>query len=249
MPANTRLCSVAGCEDPPRSRAMCGRHYARAWRLGALGPVRPTKPRVAVIGEGMLEDALDITLTIGGYRVYRVPRLAVFGGRRPTVVVVDLDQHDSGGVQELARRGIPVVGIGDALPDAAQGRALLDGVRVIVDKADTLRSLTSVVRRIAGGQAVLAAGEYQRLVDAWRLSLTPAASEPARLDGLTRREREVLDHLVAGMKVADIAALHVVSEHTVRSQIKAILAKLGVTSQHAAVSVALRATAGLEVAA
>ena len=60
----------------------------------------------------------------------------------------------------------------------------------------------------------------------------------ARLDLLTTREREVLAHLMLGRTVREIAARSVVSEATVRTQVKSILAKLEVTSQLAAVGLA-----------
>ena len=53
---------------------------------------------------------------------------------------------------------------------------------------------------------------------------------------LTAREREVLDGLVAGKRAAAIAEESVVSLATVRAQIRAILAKLGVSSQLEAVA-------------
>jgi DNA-binding NarL/FixJ family response regulator len=52
------------------------------------------------------------------------------------------------------------------------------------------------------------------------------------------REREVLAHLMKGRTVREIAVSGVVSEATVRTQVKAILAKLDVTSQIAAVGLA-----------
>ena len=62
-----------------------------------------------------------------------------------------------------------------------------------------------------------------------------------RLDGLTRREVDVLAHLVLGRSAAEIARAHVVSELTVRSQLKSILRKLDVSSQLAAVALVRRA--------
>lgn len=55
---------------------------------------------------------------------------------------------------------------------------------------------------------------------------------------LTPREEEVLFALMRGAKARDICAQSFVSMPTVRSQIRAILTKLGVTSQLAAVALA-----------
>jgi len=55
---------------------------------------------------------------------------------------------------------------------------------------------------------------------------------------LTPREEEVLLALMRGAKARDICAQSFVSMPTVRSQIRSILTKLGVTSQLAAVALA-----------
>jgi two-component system, NarL family, nitrate/nitrite response regulator NarL len=57
-------------------------------------------------------------------------------------------------------------------------------------------------------------------------------------DRLTRREEEVLSSLMRGAKAREICAQSFVSMPTVRSQIRSIFSKLGVTSQLAAVALA-----------
>ena len=65
---------------------------------------------------------------------------------------------------------------------------------------------------------------------------------------LTEREQVVLAELIEGHCAEDIAKAAFVSISTVRSQIKAILQKLGVNSQLAAVAMARRAGWSLESA-
>jgi DNA-binding NarL/FixJ family response regulator len=60
----------------------------------------------------------------------------------------------------------------------------------------------------------------------------------ARFDRLTLRESEVLGLVMQGHSVRDVARHSDTSEATVRTQVKSILAKLGVTSQLAAVALA-----------
>jgi DNA-binding NarL/FixJ family response regulator len=62
-----------------------------------------------------------------------------------------------------------------------------------------------------------------------------------RLERLTPREAQVLRELMAGHQVGEIARTWFVSETTVRTQVKAILTKLEVRSQLAAVGLAHRA--------
>ena len=59
-------------------------------------------------------------------------------------------------------------------------------------------------------------------------------------ESLSRRENEVLCLLMEGHSVAKIAESSFVSVGTVRTQVKAILRKLGVNSQAAAVALAYR---------
>ena len=77
------------------------------------------------------------------------------------------------------------------------------------------------------------------------LALTPVDERRQErlelFDALTEREQVVLAELIEGHCAEDIAKAAFVSISTVRSQIKAILQKLGVSSQLAAVAMARRA--------
>jgi DNA-binding NarL/FixJ family response regulator len=61
------------------------------------------------------------------------------------------------------------------------------------------------------------------------------------LDGLTARERDVLDRLAAGASVPDIAAATSISPNTVRTHVQNVLVKLQVGSRVEAVSLVRRA--------
>jgi DNA-binding NarL/FixJ family response regulator len=70
-----------------------------------------------------------------------------------------------------------------------------------------------------------------------------AAYEPSaspQLTTLTRREREVLGHLVEGRSSPEIAALLCISRKTTATHIEHVLAKLGARSQAQAVAFAVR---------
>jgi DNA-binding NarL/FixJ family response regulator len=70
--------------------------------------------------------------------------------------------------------------------------------------------------------------------------MLPAASAPAPAEALTAREREVLGLVALGLPNKAIAARLVISEHTVKFHINAILSKLGVQSRTEAVVRAVR---------
>jgi len=59
---------------------------------------------------------------------------------------------------------------------------------------------------------------------------TDALTEP-----LTARERDVLEHIAAGLSNKQIASALDISEHTVKFHVSAVLGKLGVTSRAAAI--------------
>lgn len=78
-----------------------------------------------------------------------------------------------------------------------------------------------------------------------RLSVQPSSTNnndklepPSPLASLTRREREVLQLLAAGLGQAEIAAKLVISQKTVSGHIQRVLTKLGVHSRAQAVAVA-----------
>ena len=64
------------------------------------------------------------------------------------------------------------------------------------------------------------------------------AGAPARTDGLSEREREVLVHLAAGKTNNEIADALVISHHTVRRHVENIFAKVGVSTRSAATAYA-----------
>jgi DNA-binding NarL/FixJ family response regulator len=80
--------------------------------------------------------------------------------------------------------------------------------------------------------------ERERLLGAWRNEQISTDDARRRLELLTPRERQVLGALIKGRHVHEIARTDVVSEATVRTQVKSILGKLEVTSQLEAVGLA-----------
>ncbi|MFE2164805.1 response regulator [Streptomyces sp. NPDC059447] len=98
--------------------------------------------------------------------------------------------------------------------------------------------LVHAVRVVAAGESLLAPSVARRLIEEYT-AVTGAAARPGlpvdRLDVLTARERETLLHLGRGLSNAEIAAALVVSEHTVKSHVGNVLAKLGLRDRIQAV--------------
>ncbi|MFB6811490.1 response regulator [Streptomyces sp. NPDC056387] len=98
--------------------------------------------------------------------------------------------------------------------------------------------LVHAVRVVAAGESLLAPSVARRLIEEYTaVTARPAAGalSAQRLEVLTARERETLLHLGRGLSNAEIAAALVVSEHTVKSHVGHVLAKLGLRDRIQAV--------------
>ena len=211
--------------------------------------------RVTVLDRNELfAETLDMALTLAGHRVHRISlceqslppnRLVdVLQQSRPRVLLLDpdLEQPDAAQViQSLTEAGVIVVVL-TADPDRARwGEWLWLGAHTVMSKSVTFNAILSALRAIGEGRGLLPRDERNRLVALYHRERHRSLAYRAQLDSLTQREREVLSHLIYGDSVRDIARASVVAEATVRTQVKSILGKLGVTSQLGAVSVAYRA--------
>ena len=105
----------------------------------------------------------------------------------------------------------------------------------VVAKQAPLAEILAAVRRLATGQLAMPRRRREQLIAAWREEQEQTASARQRIARLTPRERAVLDELADGRRIHDIATADVVSQATVRTQVKSILSKLEVRSQLAAV--------------
>ncbi|GGT49973.1 response regulator [Streptomyces purpureus] len=114
----------------------------------------------------------------------------------------------------------------EALHAGASGFLLKD-----VRRAD----LEHAVRVVARGDSLLAPSVARRLVEEYTRPGRRAPRPDPRLEVLTARERETLLLLARGLSNAEIAASLVVSEHTVKTHVGHVLAKLGLRDRIQAV--------------
>jgi len=209
--------------------------------------------RVVIVDDHVtIAEALELALSVEGYDVRRVAvpespgsptgLVTTIVRLRPTVVLLNLDLGPFGDgarlVAPLAEQGVDVVVLTGQTDRARWGEVLARGARVVVSKSQPLNDLLATVRRIHQGLPVLDRLERDRLVDTWLERRSHHGVVRDRLGLLTSREREVLGELMRGHAVREIAARGVVSEATVRTQVKSILGKLEVSSQLAAVGLA-----------
>ncbi|WP_182523390.1 LuxR C-terminal-related transcriptional regulator [Nocardioides dongkuii] len=209
--------------------------------------------RVLIVEDHTLfADSLDLSLSMEGYDVRRVALpddhgslaavLSTVLAAHPRIVLLDLDLGRLGDgsrlIGPLAKAGVNVVVVTSSPDRARWGECLRLGARKVVTKAQPLNEILSTVRRLSQGFPVMDVAEREQLLQLWHEQRGEKQEARERLERLTRREREVLAFLVRGKTVREIAAHGVVSEATVRTQVKAILAKLEVSSQLAAVGLA-----------
>ncbi|MGZ4447106.1 MAG: LuxR C-terminal-related transcriptional regulator [Nocardioides sp.] len=212
--------------------------------------------KVAIVEDHLLfAEALEVALTLEGHDVHRVPILdhAVSTGHllssllrmRPRLVLLDLDLGSTGNgarlVAPLTQAHIAVVVVTASIERARWGECVRYGARTVLPKSTPLNTILATIRLVGEGRPVL----DRAVRESWLLSYHQEKHKIQairdRLETLTSREREVMAHLMAGRPVREIARSSYVSEATVRTQVKSILAKLDVSSQLAAVGAAHKA--------
>ena len=210
---------------------------------------------VIVEDHELFAEALDVTLTLEGHDVHRLslPAHQTPPGQlitavlrlRPKVVLLDLDLGPTGNgvrlIEPLTRAAVAVIVVTGSLEPARWGECVRYGASTVMSKSTPLNTILATIRLITEGRRVLARDERERLLAAFHEEKLWVQDARVRLESLTMREREVLAHLMTGQQVRQIAKNSFVSEATVRTQVKSILAKLEVSSQLAAVGTALKA--------
>jgi DNA-binding NarL/FixJ family response regulator len=93
--------------------------------------------------------------------------------------------------------------------------------------------LIAAIRAAVAGGAVISPATTRRLVDRIVASREPrhGSYDPAVLDVLTSREREVLIMLARGLSNREIAARLVIAELTAKTHVSRVLTKLGLVSR------------------
>ncbi|WP_235928401.1 response regulator transcription factor [Goekera deserti] len=156
---------------------------------------------------------------------------------RPDVVFMDLQMPRLGGIEATRRLvaedpDVRVLVLTMVADDDALFAAVQAGALGYVLKGAGQAEIGRALAAVAAGEAVYDAQVARRL----RAFFTAGAGVVARpFPELTDREREVLDLMAAGLPNATIARRLFVSEKTVRNNVTAVFAKLGVRDRAEAV--------------
>jgi DNA-binding NarL/FixJ family response regulator len=154
--------------------------------------------------------------------------------RRPNVVIMDVRMPGMDGLEATKALSEKLPDVSVLIFTAFSERSLLSrglesGAKGYILKEAPHETLVRAIEKVAGGE-----------------SFIDPALMPAFLTGkdreemLTAREREILQLLADGMSNADVAQRLFISQETVKSHVRHILAKLEADTRTHAVAIALR---------
>jgi NarL family two-component system response regulator YdfI len=161
----------------------------------------------------------------------------------PDVIIVDASRESGANAANLSAGSseigadIPIVVLENSENAAAGPDLLRQGARAILPAGISPAELIAALRAVTSGLIVLhpstvaaiphAAGNTSRSTEEW-------------IESLTKREREVLQMLAAGLGNKEIAAKLNISDHTAKFHVGSILGKLGVSTRAEAVAMGIR---------
>ncbi|MFF0743971.1 response regulator [Streptomyces sp. NPDC004111] len=157
---------------------------------------------------------------------------------RPDLVLMDVQMPKLDGVS--ATRQVVAEELADVLVlttfdlDSYVFGALRAGASGFLLKNTEAKDLLEAVRTVARGEGLISPAVTRRLIAEFAAP-APArpenAPDPAVLEPLTRREREVLGRLGEGLSNAEIAVRLGMAEATVKTHVSRLLGKLGLRSR------------------
>lgn len=194
----------------------------------------------------MVAGALEGALSTRAFECRRVVTAGLTPGMvvrrvlrgRADVVLLSMDLgciDPSPVIASTHDQGCPVVALVADESDSRVGEALWAGADSIAPKSWSLDRLAEVVEGTLHGQSTIDPSVRGRLLAEYEAGV---CSNRTRVARLTVQEKDLLAHLMEGRTVGEVAKTRTVSEATVRTQAKAIMTKLEVSSQLTAVAIA-----------
>jgi DNA-binding NarL/FixJ family response regulator len=199
--------------------------------------------RILVVDDHPLtRDALASLLSAGGFDVVGeasegAEALELAEALQPDLVLLDLSMPGQDGLSVLPRLraaspNCEVVVLTASGTEENLLAAIRGGAAGYLLKSEPPERIVAFLRGVANGEAALSGEVARRLLDQVRTGGRFGGGVPDDIaHALSAREVEVLLLLDEHLSTDDIATRLFISEHTVRSHVKSMLRKLGVSSR------------------
>jgi len=202
------------------------------------------------IVRGALRGVLDREgVTVVAEARDAVAALEAVRAHRPGVALVDVDLPAAGGIALIRRLRaeapeVRVVLLSSDHDHAAAIEGLRAGASGHLAKDAALQAVPPAIRAVARGETAVSRALVGSLVEALRASGSAQPRMRPVRSVLTDREWEVLDLLCDGLSTTGIAERLFLSRETIRSHVKNVIRKLGVSSRAEAVAMAATLRSG-----
>jgi DNA-binding NarL/FixJ family response regulator len=201
--------------------------------------------RVLIVDDHPLtRDALSSLLAAGGFDVVGeaadgAAALELAHSLQPDLVLLDLSMPGLDGLSALPRLrsaapGCEVVVLTASGTEDNLLAAIRGGAAGYLLKSEPPERIAEFLRGVGNGEAALSGEVARRLLEQVREGGAGSGVPDAIASSLSARELEVLLLLDEHLGTDQIAGRLYISEHTVRSHVKSLLRKLGVSSRREA---------------
>lgn len=161
----------------------------------------------------------------------------------PDAIVIDASRESSTTAPSLSATSsdigadIPIVVLESPDNGAAGSDHLRQGARAVLPAGISPGELVAALRAVTSGLIVLHPSTVAAIPHA---AVNTVRSTEEWIEPLTKREKEVLQMLAAGLGNKEIAAKLNISDHTAKFHVGSILGKLGVSTRAEAVAMGIR---------